>query len=72
MPRYYFHYRNGELFKDEHGEELPDLEAARRHARQVALGLARGGEPKSGRVVVAERDRTLFVVELFSERQPPD
>jgi hypothetical protein len=71
MPRYYFHYRNGDLFKDDIGQQLPGLEAARRHARQVALDLARGGEPKSASVVVAEEDRTVLVVQLFSETQPP-
>jgi hypothetical protein len=72
MPRYYFHYRNGDLFKDDQGEELPDLDAARRHARRVAVELAQGGEPQSASVVVAEADQTLFVVELFSERPAQD
>ncbi len=72
MPRYYFHYRNGGLYQDEFGEELPDLNAARRHARRVALELAQGGEPEGASVVVAEGGRTLFVMELFSERPPPD
>jgi len=51
---------------------LPDLNAARRHARRVALELAQGGEPEGASVVVAEGGRTLFVMELFSERPPPD
>jgi hypothetical protein len=70
MPRYYFHYRNGDLFKDEFGEELPDLDAACRHARKVAVELAQGGEPSG--VVVAAEGRTLFIAELFSERPPQD
>ena len=39
MPRYYFHVHDGSTLLDHEGSELPDLQAARREALQVAKGL---------------------------------
>ena len=38
MPRFYFHIRNGDAFEDQDpdGEDLPDIQAARAEAVQVA------------------------------------
>jgi hypothetical protein len=36
MPRFYFHLLNDIDAPDEEGKELPDLEAARAHARHCA------------------------------------
>lgn len=35
MPRYYFHTQNGDRVRDEQGEELADLDAARNEALTV-------------------------------------
>ena len=40
MPRYYFHVRDGDsLRKDREGVELPDVEAARARALEMACAL---------------------------------
>ena len=43
MPRYLFHVYNDEISLDDEGRDLPDLEAARRHAILAARGLMRDG-----------------------------
>ncbi|MBA4808687.1 hypothetical protein [Brevundimonas sp.] len=35
MPHYYFHTENGDRIRDDQGEELPDVEAAREEAVTV-------------------------------------
>jgi hypothetical protein len=37
MPRYFFHVEDGALVKDEQGTDLPNLEAAQKHA-SILLG----------------------------------
>jgi len=39
MPKYYFYLLDSEEVADSDGTELPDLDAAREHARQVAREL---------------------------------
>jgi hypothetical protein len=39
MPRFYFSIADNAVLEDTEGTELPDLEAAKRHARAVALEL---------------------------------
>ncbi|MGO4715070.1 DUF6894 family protein [Bradyrhizobium sp. 2TAF24] len=63
MPRYFFHFKDGSLFKDEEGEDLRDIELARCHARRLALELASGGE-RGGCIVVADDTDPLFAVPL--------
>jgi hypothetical protein len=54
MPRFFFHLMtsNGELYIDETGVDLPDLNAVRREARRTAEELQRdtelGGRDYSG------------------------
>ena len=36
MPKYHFHMKGPTLVADEDGTELPDEQAARRHAKRVA------------------------------------
>ena len=40
MPRFYFHLLNDVDAPDEEGKELRDLEAAREHARRLAVFTA--------------------------------
>lgn len=70
MPRYYFHFRET-LFRDDQGEVLADADAARAHARRIALELAQGGESKCAMIVVTEgkNDRPLFEVPIPSMRE---
>jgi hypothetical protein len=44
MPRFFFHVTDGSVFKDEDGENLPSVEAARAHAAQIANELAHAGD----------------------------
>ncbi|WP_395671759.1 DUF6894 family protein [Phenylobacterium sp.] len=45
MPRYFFHSRDGETYRDPEGVELPDAHAARREAiRFFAELMAEEGE----------------------------
>jgi len=39
MPRYHFHAADGSVFRDEEGEELPDLDAARAVAVDVLVQM---------------------------------
>ena len=39
VPRYYFHLYNNVVIRDEEGDELPDLEAARAEALEAARGM---------------------------------
>jgi hypothetical protein len=40
MPRYFFHVRDGStLTEDRQGMELPDVEAARKHATKAACRI---------------------------------
>jgi hypothetical protein len=39
MPRYFFHMMNRDQVMDSDGTELPNLEAARKHAEAVAREL---------------------------------
>lgn len=69
MPRYYFHFKDGALFRDEEGEDLRDVELARCHARRLALELACGGE-RAGCILVADGNDPLFTVPLPRLRTP--
>jgi hypothetical protein len=72
MPRYYFALTDGDLSlaDDEVGEQLDDVEAARRHAMAVARELSRN-EPPQAFVgchisVVDEQGVVVFKVPLYS------
>ena len=69
MPRYHFNYRYDTVLEDATGEDLPNIDAARGHARRVALELARGGAAAPASVVVTgAKGQTLFTIDLFTER----
>ena len=70
MPRYYFHVREGgELSRDTEGQDLPNVEAARREAiaasREI-LGdkLLHGGSLNSRTIEIS--DETGHVVDVVS------
>ncbi len=62
MTQYFFHVRNGdEISRDLEGQELPDLEAAKREAvsaNREMLGerLLHGGSLDSRRIEIADAD----------------
>jgi hypothetical protein len=60
VPRYYFHFRDGQLMRDEFGQDLPDGEAASRLARRVAAQLAEQGKHATATILVTDGVRTLF------------
>jgi hypothetical protein len=65
MPRYYFHFHDGSSsFEDGVGDVFTDSSAALRHARRIALELARGGEPANAAIIVTDGDRQLFEIRL--------
>jgi len=72
MPRYYFHIREGSTFdRDEEGQELPDVEAARQEAISAAreiLGerLLHGGSLINRSVEIS--DETGHVVDEINSR----
>jgi hypothetical protein len=60
VPRYYFHLRDGQLMRDEFGQELPDSETASQLAWRVATQLAEHGKHRSATILVSDGVRTLF------------
>ena len=72
MPRYFFHVREGStLNRDDEGQELPDVEAARREA--IATGreilgekLLHGGSLNGRSIEIA--DETGRVVDVVNAR----
>jgi hypothetical protein len=73
MPRYFFHVREGSsLSRDEEGQELPNVEAARREAINSAreiLGekLLHGGSLNHRSIEIA--DETGYVVDVVHSRE---
>jgi hypothetical protein len=67
MPRYHFNVHNDIEARDEEGQELPDLEAARREAIRGVRSLA-AEQVQEGRlnfdhsVEVVEGGQTVFTV----------
>lgn len=49
MPMYYFSVRNGDTLQDTDGTDLPDADAAREHAIEVARELMMGSHGMLGR-----------------------
>jgi hypothetical protein len=41
MARFFFHVKNDSAFKEEEGENYPNLETARAHAAKIASELAK-------------------------------
>jgi len=73
MPRYFFHVCNGNGFvEDEEGQELPDLEAARKiaikSARDImAADVQRGMLDLSSFIEVEDEDKKLVCSLGFEE-----
>ena len=68
MPRFYFHFRDGEVIEDAVGEVLPDLEAARHAARRIVLELEGIQKTPNAAVVVTDGQRTLFEIAIVERR----
>jgi hypothetical protein len=64
VPRYYFHFRDGQLIRDEFGQVLADNEAALRLARGIAAQLAEGGKHPTAAILVSDGVRTVFEMAL--------
>jgi hypothetical protein len=64
MPLYYFHIEDGEPVVDPTPEELPDDDAAKVHARQIAADLARGNHLGAEWRVVAKNQSGEIIVEV--------
>ena len=79
MPHYFFHYQNGELLRDEVGQDLADDSAARAEARVAASELIAAqiadGEAMNPRDrIFVERDGELAFVLQFQDlvKSTPD
>jgi len=81
MPRYYFNLKNSEgTLLDHEGTVLPDLEAARAHARLVMLELMRNAnkQTRTWRLVVSDHNLLPCFECLFASHDesiahlPPD
>ncbi len=55
MPKFYFHLHNGTLVPDESGKRLPDLEAARLYATEMARFEVAEAAMRDGRIVLSHR-----------------
>ncbi len=78
MGRFYLHIKDGdEIFPDEEGIELPNIESARKEALQAAREMLseaiRGGKPKVAEafVIADKAGRTLEVVPLAAVLPEP-
>jgi len=74
MPRYFFHVRDneGDISRDEEGQELPDLESARReavNANREMLGerLLHGGSLNHRQIEIADDSGEILTVIAASE-----
>jgi hypothetical protein len=70
MPRYSFHFWDGEFLADAHGEVLPDQAAAQLQAETMAYELA--GEYGPGSIIVTNVDadgKTVLTVPIPAERR---
>jgi hypothetical protein len=55
MPQYYFHLYNDANVSDESGKELPDLDAARAYAVDMARFEVAQAATRDGRIVLSHR-----------------
>ena len=73
MPRFYFHLIDDFDAPDQGGVELPGLEAAREHAKRVALFTAAEPLREEGKLVLDHRvdiedgDGTVLDTVLFND-----
>lgn len=73
MPRYFFHVRDGQTFReDPEGSELPDLTAAHREAltdaRHILADRLRAGEVLDGqRFEITDGDGSVLAVVPFKD-----
>lgn len=72
MPHYFFHYQNGEMLRDEVGQDLADDAAARAEARVAASELiaeqiAEGKAMNPRDRIFVERDGELAFVLQFED-----
>ncbi len=79
MPYYFLHVRDGDhLTKDDEGEDLPDLKAARAEALEIAREMwAEALREGSARdyldavVIIADRKGRELMTVSFAEALPP-
>jgi hypothetical protein len=55
MQRFYFHLHNGTVVSDESGKCLPNLEAARAYAEEMARFEVAESAMREGRIVLSHR-----------------
>jgi len=58
MPRYFFHFTNERTLRDDEGEDLPDLTAAKAHAVRIAAELVSEPESHAFAVLITDEHGT--------------
>ena len=58
MPRYFFHFTNERTLRDDEGEDLPDLAAAKAHAARIAAELVSEPESHAFAVLITDEHGT--------------
>jgi len=64
MARYYFHFRDSTILRDDDGEDLPNAEAAVQHALRMAAELEEDLAESQGVIVVSDGQLTVGEVTL--------
>jgi hypothetical protein len=83
MPRYFFHVHDGVSLCDRRGTDLPDTDAARTHAANVAAEFLRDHSQEFWKALhyrveaTDEADLTLFCITMVateapSQKKPPN
>jgi uncharacterized protein DUF6894 len=54
MARYFFHFTNGRTLRDDEGEDLPDLVAAKAHAARIAAELVSDPEAQAFAILITD------------------
>lgn len=71
MPRFFFHVRDEDTTRDEEGQELPDLDAAKREAieglRDLLCGEVRYGRIDLGRRIEVADEAGATVLTVTAE-----
>jgi hypothetical protein len=64
LPRFFFHFSDGQLIEDKVGQELADIEAAKAEAHRLARERLRAGEPANAIILVSDGRQKLYEVGL--------
>jgi hypothetical protein len=64
MPQFFFHFRDRALIRDDTGEDLPNTQAAIRHARRMACELSAEPYGTDAIIIVSDGQKDVAQVAL--------